>query len=96
MMKWIIGSRGIGKTQKLVEQMIENNVHHIFCANPERMRERIHFAGGRDIAVYHYSEMDTMKELDLQNVAYFIDDMRELMKYAHPSCKGGALSIEGE
>lgn len=95
-MEWIIGSRGIGKTRKLVERMIENNIHHVFCANPERMRERIHLAGGRDIAVYHYSELEAMKELDLQNVAYFIDDMRELMKYAHPACKGGAISVEGE
>lgn len=95
-MEWIIGSRGIGKTQKLVERMIEDNVHHIFCAHPERMRERIHLAGGRDIMVYHYSEMESMRELDLQNVAYFVDDLRELMKYTHPGCAGGALSIEGE
>ena len=95
-LKIIHGSRGVGKSMLLVKDMIDNNVHHVFCGNTEKMRERIYYAGGRDIAVYHYSELDAMRELDLQNVAYFVDDMRELMKYAHPACKGGAISVEGE
>ena len=73
----IMGSRGVGKTQMLVEHMIDNGFHHVFCANPEKMRERIHFAGGRDIAVYHYTDRETMNELSEANIPFAIDDLVE-------------------
>ena len=93
--KIIYGSRGIGKTQLLVKEMIDNNVHHIFCGNPEKMRERVHYAGGRDIAVYHYSDVETMEELDAQDIAYYLDDMDAFMKHTHPGCKKATMNLEG-
>ena len=92
-MEIIVGSRGIGKTQRLIDYMIKNNIHHIFCGNPEKMRERIHLAGGKDIAIYHYSDISSMEEFDDSGVAYVIDDLRETMEYKHPRCFGTTLSI---
>lgn len=94
-LKVIHGSRGVGKSMLLVKDMIDNNVHHVFCGNTEKMRERIHYAGGRDIAVYHYSDIDSMKDFDLQNVAYYIDDIDAFMECVHPGCKKVTMSIGG-
>lgn len=87
----IIGTRGIGKTRKLLQEAHENNAT-VVCNNVKRYVEKAHAYGIVGLNFVSYDEY--LSNFDDGDTLYMIDDVEDLLKYLPGTVVGFSCNVE--
>ena len=89
----VIGSRGIGKTTRLIEYAKENNCI-ILSAHSNQIRRKLAYMG-YDIDIAKDFTSENVKYCADHDIDFLIDDMDcALLKFFGENFKGYSLSVE--
>lgn len=87
----IVGTRGIGKTKKLLETIQEKG-GIVVCKDPIKMREKASFYGCSGLTILSYQEYI---ESEKTGEAIYIINLQEFVEhYAKNNLKGYTLSLD--
>lgn len=87
----IIGTRGIGKTRKLLLEAQEKNAT-VVCSNVQRYVEKAHAYGIVGLNFMTYDEY--LHSFDNEGTSYIIDDMEKLLNYLPGNVIGFSCGVE--
>lgn len=87
----IIGTRGIGKTRKLLQEAQEKNAT-VVCSNVKRYAEKAHAYGIVGLNFVTYEEY--LSSFDNDDVLYMVDDVEELLRYLPGTVIGFSCNVE--
>lgn len=86
----IIGTRGIGKTRKLLQEAMEKSAT-VVCNNVKRYAEKAHAYGIVGLNFVSYEEY--LSSFD-DDILYMVDDVEELLKYLPGTVVGFSCNVE--
>lgn len=93
MINKILGSRGIGKSTRLMEYAVNNNIHYILCGYPQHHLELANLKGYEGLIFLRYND-SFVEELKNKNVPFLIDDLDLFLLNNYPNLKGYTNNIE--
>lgn len=93
MISKILGNRGIGKSESLMEYAVNNNIHYILCGYPKHHLELANLKGYNGLTFLNYND-SFINELKAKRVPFLIDDLDIFLSIQYPNLKGYTNSID--
>lgn len=93
MINKILGNRGSGKSTRLMEYAVNNNIHYILCGYPQHHLKLANSKGYEGLTFLKYTD-SFVEELKSKNVPFLIDDLDLFLLNRYPNLKGYTNTIE--
>ena len=77
--KKFIGTRGIGKTSRLLDYAAENGIKYVICLNPKHMMEMAHSLGVTGLTYINYSALEDIQNIINSKEKFVVDNIEDFL-----------------